>query len=492
MKLKTPSAPFSHVSIMGESISIDTSADFLILPTGNPVKLPLFNEYALTEGRTLTDGTHTFTDDPDTDTGLQNLIYPWIAVYNSTSNLVDFFLFTHRPKNLVCVVSSGIVTSITLYPGNGSIFHGQITYPDLTQTPLKLWDSSLGTVHTETEGVVLTDIAGENTGQTLTPAVVLDSENHTFSEQFIIQNNNIENDPLVIDNCSETTGWSLNYGTGELSIENGRIKFVGTADGSGRVQLIKTITATDLSTYSFVSHKMESSVNALNYFYIASNSSNYIYYSTSQLTANQNTKYIYPLSGTGATKLGTFNPSSTTILRAGISGITGGAAVTLYIDEINADVGKEVVVELLTPDILTATSTLTLQCWTGAAYETVRVDSLVSEFANVSADSTKLEFLNGTLVNDVYGTGLGQAVYIQGGQGETVSGSTGEITYSSEFPGKNRIGLKLYLPPAYGDFSKIKFKTIIDYDPQTNLPAVFNKWDEGSLSKFLQGFGMVI
>lgn len=129
MKLKQPAAPFERFEFQGNSINIDTSGKVLVLPSGNPDILPSFNEYTLTEGRTLTAGTYEFTDDTDVNTGLQNLIYPLIALYNQTSSEIDFFLFTHQPKNLSCVVDTGgKITSITLFPGNGQIYHGRITY----------------------------------------------------------------------------------------------------------------------------------------------------------------------------------------------------------------------------------------------------------------------------------------------------------------------------------------------------------------------------
>ena len=163
MKLRTPSAPFKRIDPQGESITIETEGKVLVLPTGHPYLLPKYNEFTLTEGRALPEaGTYTFTNDFETELGILNLNKNWIALYNSASNIINFFLFTHKPKKLQYVVSDIVghinfqtadgeifttsdgndflvmgldayITSLILYPGNGLIYHGQITYNDLTR-----------------------------------------------------------------------------------------------------------------------------------------------------------------------------------------------------------------------------------------------------------------------------------------------------------------------------------------------------------------------
>jgi hypothetical protein len=49
------------------------------------------------------------------------------------SSEIDFFLSTHRPKNISYKRDeSGNIYELTLYPGNGLIYWGRITYPNLT------------------------------------------------------------------------------------------------------------------------------------------------------------------------------------------------------------------------------------------------------------------------------------------------------------------------------------------------------------------------
>jgi hypothetical protein len=129
--MSTPSTPFEPIKFSGESLTIDVEGDVLIIPTGDPDVLPLFNEFCT--GRVLTPGTYTFTNDTDTDNGLQHLIYPVIACLCHQESKIDFYLFTQLPENLECVVnSSGVIVSLTLYPGDGTIYHGQTTYSDLS------------------------------------------------------------------------------------------------------------------------------------------------------------------------------------------------------------------------------------------------------------------------------------------------------------------------------------------------------------------------
>lgn len=135
MKLKTPSAPFSPVYVHGESITVDTAGKVLVLPTGHPYLLPKYNEFTLTEGRALPEvGTYSFTNDYDSELGILNLNKNFIVCYDPSGSEVDFYLFTYKPTKFKFTVdSSGTITQLILYPGNGLIYHGQITFSDLTR-----------------------------------------------------------------------------------------------------------------------------------------------------------------------------------------------------------------------------------------------------------------------------------------------------------------------------------------------------------------------
>ncbi|AKB77943.1 hypothetical protein MSHOH_1460 [Methanosarcina horonobensis HB-1 = JCM 15518] len=120
--------------VVGDTVTIHVSGKVLVMSSGTTGVLPRYNEYTLTEGRALTEGIHSFTDDTDINTGLHNLIYPWIACFDPAGSEVDVFIFTKRPKNFQCIVdASGTITQLVLYPGNGIIYGRNFLYANLTQ-----------------------------------------------------------------------------------------------------------------------------------------------------------------------------------------------------------------------------------------------------------------------------------------------------------------------------------------------------------------------
>ena len=159
MILRTPSAPFKRIDPQGESITIETEGKTLVIPTGNHDILSNLNEYTLSRsGEVLEIGTYTLTD-----AELQYMIKPWIALYDPAKTVLNFFLFTHKPKklqyknsnvvinsaqfqtadgvnfvtadetNFLVNVTDKYITQLILFPGNGLIYYGQITHCDLTR-----------------------------------------------------------------------------------------------------------------------------------------------------------------------------------------------------------------------------------------------------------------------------------------------------------------------------------------------------------------------
>lgn len=79
--------------------------------------------------------TYSFSKDANTATGLQNLSKSFIALYDPAKTEIDFFHFTTRPQKLEYKQEAdGTISQITLYPGNGSIYHGRITHAAPTRT----------------------------------------------------------------------------------------------------------------------------------------------------------------------------------------------------------------------------------------------------------------------------------------------------------------------------------------------------------------------
>jgi hypothetical protein len=114
--------------------TVEASAKIIAIPTGNAEILNSFNEFCAGRANLAT-GTYDFTDDTNASTGLQNMILPWIAWYDPAGTTVYFALFTVRPTDLQFIVdSNGTITSLSLYPGSGTVSTGSITFSDLTAT----------------------------------------------------------------------------------------------------------------------------------------------------------------------------------------------------------------------------------------------------------------------------------------------------------------------------------------------------------------------
>lgn len=424
---------------------------------------------------------------------------------------LDFFLFTHRPKKLEFKRDdSGNVREVTLYPGNGQVYHGRITHCDSSAISSKQWDVLPGTIYTPTDGVHITDISGTNSSTTLAASLlqgrgelVVDAVNHTITEEFIVRNDSVDTTPIVIDDCSNTTGWTVNDGTGEISASNAQITLTGNASATGIHRILKIFNLTGISS-NFVKFTVRNSQSCNLQVTYSSSSSEYCSWSGTRfaIAANTDTTFVLPLlapSGTvgqsPTSKTASFDPTKLYRMIIGVAGIPFSSANIITISDIQFDTPKSAYIELMTPDILSTPSTLTTQYWTGTSYETIRVDSLNSTYANVSLDTTKAKFLDGTKMDDVYGVGLGRAIYPKGSANEIVDGSTGSITYSNVLPSQKRIGLMVKLPPSDNErknFNKIRLRTILNYDPQVTLPASLNKFDDGSISKLLQSHGMVV
>lgn len=135
MILPSPLSPFNRIKMFGDITIDDLDADTLVLQTGHPDLLKRYNEYTLDADHVLpTAGTYSLTNDYDVDTGIRNLERNWIALYDSTSSIVDFYLQTYRPEKLQFTVnSSGKITQIVLNSRNGVIYHGQLIYSNLTR-----------------------------------------------------------------------------------------------------------------------------------------------------------------------------------------------------------------------------------------------------------------------------------------------------------------------------------------------------------------------
>lgn len=169
MKLKQPAAPFERLEFHGDSVSLDTEGKVLVLPSGNPNILPLNNEYTLNSNR----------------------------------------------------------LSIAESPFGGLKGSGSPDY-------------CVGTVNIiEGDGVYLQDVNGQNSSKTLSAGklkelnlLTVDTTAHSITEEFIVRNTSVSNNPVVIDDCETVDNWVVQTGRGTITLEtNDKIS------GSGAIKL---------------------------------------------------------------------------------------------------------------------------------------------------------------------------------------------------------------------------------------------------------------
>lgn len=407
MKLRTPSAPFKRIDPQGESITIETEGKVLVLPSENPNILTSHNEYTLNSNRL------TIAESPFG--GLK---------------------------------------------GSGS--------PDYC----------VGTVNIiEGDGVYLHDVNGQNSSKTLSAGKLkelnllsVDTTNHSITEEFVVANTAESNNPTVISDGTTIEGWSA--GTGaltSLTTENGRIKAVGRGTISVGFKIIKTVS---LAGKQFLTFKIECNTKKNLFVSIAQGANRVEFRGTRfPIPANTVTSFVLPIHAPAATEglypstvSGTIDWSNDVTLYIGTDQ-TDESDITFYLDDIHADVARQTTLEIQTPDNLANTS-LQLYTHDGTAYQLCSTHSLDGAYSQVSQTSANCTFLDGTKLDDVYGTGLGRAVFPKGSAGATVNGSSGSITYSNNLGTDKRIGLKVDLPPSDNErtnFNKVRLKLVINY-----------------------------
>lgn len=407
MKLPRPASPFERIEHHGESFTLDTSGKILVLPSGNPDILPSHNEYTLNSNR------------------LSIAESPFGGLKGSGSP--DYA------------------------PGTVSIIEG--------------------------DGVYLQDVSGTNSSKTLSAGKLkelnlmsVDTVNHAITEEFIVANTAESNNPTVISDGSSTDGWST--GTGaltSLTTENGRIKAVGRGTISVGFKIIKTVS---LAGKQFLTFKIECNTNK-NLFVSLTQGVNKVEFRGTRfpIPANAVTSFVLPIRApAGTTGLypstvsGTIDWANDVTLYIGTDQ-TDESDITFYLDDIQADVARPTYIELQTPDKLADTS-LQLYTHDGTAYQLCRTCKLDSVWSDVSSTPANVTFADSTKLDYVYGANLGRAVFPKGEAGVTKTGSSGNITYSSNAGTKNRIGFRVDLPPSDGgrtNFNKVRLKLVVNY-----------------------------
>jgi hypothetical protein len=414
IQLSPPTAPFQRIKNPGESITINTAGKILVIPTGDALKLPSFNEYTLNSNR----------------------------------------------------------LTIAESPFGGLKGAGSPDY-------------AVGTIFTATDGVYITDTAGNNSTKNLTAGklkelnlLTVNTTTKTITEEFVISNTNTANGtPVTIDALLDTTGWTKAYtNDGAISSNGSSITFTETADAGYRTGIQKTFNV-DVGTNKFICFKATCDSNARLQLLVWGTTGLVGWYGDTRfsLTAGVEQTFVLPLyapAGTAGQNPTSNNITGTTITKIiiGCANVSGLRTVT--IKPITVDTVKAAYVEVLVPDYL-ADSSLTLQAWDSSAYQTCRVCRLDSVFSDVSTTPENAKLADGTKLDDVYGSTLGRAVFPKGIAGATVTGNNSlTTTYSGNKGTRYRIGLMAMLPPSDGgrtNFNKIRLKLIITYSDPSGL-----------------------
>ncbi len=418
VSLPVPLAPFENLDVSpGRSITVNTTGKVLVLHTGNPDILPLFNEKTLNPNRL------SITESPFG--GLKGSTVP------------DYM------------------------PGTVNIVQG--------------------------DGVYLQDTAGTNSSKTLGAGklkelglLTVDTVAHSITEEFAVANTNLSNDPTVIDDFSTSTGWSIVDGDitgGGITTSTNKITCVGHATSTGesnashRIKKTFNITGITQTLIKFTIRNSQNCTLSLSIF--SAVGSHYSIWGTGKypIVANTDTIFILPIkapqgtTGQTPTTVVSFDPTSIYQIYIGVAGINASSFNTFTISDFIFNSAKSAYIELQTPDNLAATSA---QIYThnGTTYQLCSTHSLDSNYSLVSQISGNCTLADATKFDDVYGTGLGRAVFPKGTAEQNVSGSVESMTYSVNKGTRNRIGIRVDLPSSDNgrtNFNKVRLKVVTFY-----------------------------
>lgn len=308
--------------------------------------------------------------------------------------------------------------------------------------------------------------------------------NHTLIEEFMLENNG-SNTPVLIDDCSVTTGWSAHKGTSTGLTVDGGVKFTGVGDTN--LLVMKKSIAMLLNGKHFVKFTITPSITTTLYFALGSTQTRSWTSRNFPVTANVPTTFILPVLGTigtvglAASFDGGYVTTSGTTIYIGMATPDNTTQCSFTVSSIYSEMFKYVTFGCKVPDNLligpvSSKYDVELSTWTGTGY----IQSLYHNVPNNAyigradgmyfGDGSKIKSL--FTLNDyssimaAYKKGKNETVTLESTTGSFISGAPNNCTYADSFGVKNNIAFSVPIPP-YSTRTlshKIRIKLVIKFE----------------------------
>jgi len=388
--------------------------------------------------------------------------------------------------------------------GNPWGYHRDINYPEgkIAQTIINSGANSY--LHDSNYVFTTTSLSGLESSWTL------DKTNNKYSFEFYLDNDLQKVSPTTIWDTVVTSDWSITAGTGTLYNDTSdyisgteSLNASVTSDADGFIALTYNPAGTwDFSTKEFLALWLK--LNSTSEYFtinVTDSLGNWTLWNRStpantlQDLNNTWRRWVIPLrkyelNGSG----GPADLTSIDKIEIKVK-VNPSTDYWIKVDDIVIDVGQWVKVETFIPDKLTSTSrTIYFYFWNRTtntydyAFSYDPYDSYIADAEG--SGGFKFWLTDGTQLADIYGSGSevynkAWAVYPIGTRKETKTrsyGSTyaGDITYSSYYGVKNRIGFAIKMPPDDGQdnstygISQVKLKLEVYYDDEGKATYEFS------------------
>lgn len=370
-------------------------------------------------------------------------------------------------------------------------------------------DNNVGTIRVlndAADSIYLTQIDGTEKGRVLSSGNLLiagnmtvDTDAHTITEEFIIDNQGEGEDVTVIKTCDSASGVTIINGSGTPNIDTsdkisgtGSIFTNGTGitNESGSLAYRFPLTG-DNNQFNFICLYIKSSITSNLYIQLADSGNGRIIFSGERfpISANVWTKFVLPINSPAGT-VGNMPNSSIYIdglyvAYVGVINATPSSSIEVHIDEVSLCNGTWAKFEVIVPDTLDLNDAATGEKW-GMFFNngSVYINYPDNTFGNAGltggqpnlpdVDSEYIYTLSGDTFYSMYGTAKGGTTYSSDGRGilkNVLNGTdvnAGTLTYSSVYGGNNHLGFALKIPPyATADLiNKVQVIFICFYDDE--------------------------